>query len=103
MNTAEFAAHHDAYTMGGSVTRLAFQVQTLEYRLKIVNLETDRVNNLVIRQAEKIIRLKNQLTRLTWAAHILLSLPDGEAMTACDIGVLRSEVESAEALLEAKP
>jgi hypothetical protein len=53
----------------------------------------------VIRQAETIIRLKNQLTTLTWAAHIPLSLPDGEAMTACDIGVLRSEVDSAEELL----
>lgn len=59
----------------------------------------DRMNRLVIRQAEEIIRLKNQLTTLTWAAHIPLSLADGEAMTACDIGVLRSEVESAEALL----
>ena len=65
--------------------------------------EVIRVNNLVIRQADQIIRLKNQLTTLTWAAHIPLSLPDGEAMTACDIGVLRSEVESAEAMLEGKP
>jgi len=59
----------------------------------------DRMNRLVIRQAETIIRLKNQLTTLTWAAHIPLSLADGEAMTACDIGVLRSEVDSAEELL----
>ncbi len=65
--------------------------------------DVDRTNRLVIRQAETIIRLKNQLTTLTWAAHIPLSLPDGEAMTACDLGVLRSEVDSAEALLEAKP
>lgn len=65
--------------------------------------EVDRVNNLVIRQTEEIIRLKNQLTTLTWAAHIPLSLPDGEAMTACDLGVLRSEVEAAEAMLEGKP
>ena len=64
--------------------------------------EIDRVNNLVIRQTEEIIRLKNQLTTLTWAAHIPLSLSDGKAMTACDISVLRSEVESAEALLEGK-
>lgn len=59
----------------------------------------DRMNRLVIRQAEEIIRLKNQITTLTWAAHIPLSLADGEAMAACDIGVLRSEVESAEAML----
>jgi hypothetical protein len=65
--------------------------------------DVDRTNRLVIRQAEEIIRLKNQLTTLIWAAHIPLSLPDGEAMTACDLGVLRSEVDSAEALLEAKP
>jgi hypothetical protein len=65
--------------------------------------DVDRTNRLVIRQAEEIIRLKNQLTTLTWAAHIPLSLPAGEAMTACDLGVLRSEVDSAEALLEAKP
>ena len=62
-----------------------------------------RIKLLVIRQTEEIIRLKNQLTTLTWAAHIPLSLPDGEAMTACDIGVLRSEVEAAEAMLEGKP
>jgi hypothetical protein len=61
--------------------------------------DVDRTNRLVIRQAEQIIRLKNQLTTLIWAAHIPLSLPVGEAMTACDIGVLRSEVESAEDLL----
>jgi hypothetical protein len=61
--------------------------------------DVDRTNRLVIRQAEEIIRLKNQLTTLTWAAHIPLSLPDGEAMTACDIGVLRSEVEAAEDML----
>jgi hypothetical protein len=61
--------------------------------------DVDRTNRLVIRQAEEIIRLKNQLTTLIWAAHIPLSLPAGEAMTACDIGVLRSEVDSAEALL----
>jgi hypothetical protein len=61
--------------------------------------DVDRTNRLVIRQAEEIIRLKNQLTTLTWAAHIPLSLADGEAMTACDIGVLRSEVESAEDML----
>lgn len=61
-----------------------------------------RIKLLVIRQTEEIIRLKNQLTTLTWAAHIPLSLPDGEAMTACDIGVLRSEVEAAEAMLEGK-
>jgi hypothetical protein len=65
--------------------------------------DVDRTNRLVIRQAEEIIRLKNQLTTLIWAAHIPLSLPAGEAMTACDLGVLRSEVDSAEALLEAKP
>ena len=65
--------------------------------------EVIRVNNLVIRQTEEIIRLKNQLTTLTWAAHIPLSLPAGEAMTACDLGVLRSEVVAAEALLEGKP
>jgi hypothetical protein len=66
--------------------------------------DVDRTNRLVIRQAEEIIRLKNQLTTLTWAAHIPLSLPVGEAMTACDIGVLRSEVDSAEELLGgAKP
>jgi len=61
--------------------------------------DVDRTNHLVIRQAETIIRLKNQLTTLTWAAHIPLSLADGEAMTACDLGVLRSEVDSAEELL----
>ena len=103
MTTAEFIAHHEKYTMGGSVTRLASRVQTLEFQLKIATLENDRLNNLVIRQTEEIIRLKNQLTTLTWAAHIPLSLPAGEAMSACDIGVLRSEVESAEALLEGKP
>jgi hypothetical protein len=58
-----------------------------------------RIRLLVIRQTEEIIRLKNQLTTLTWAAHIPLSLADGEAMTACDIAVLRSEVESAEDML----
>ena len=62
-----------------------------------------RIKLLVIRQTEEIIRLKNQLTTLTWAAHIPLSMPDGEAMTACDLGVLRSEVVAAEALLEGKP
>lgn len=62
-----------------------------------------RIKLLVIRQTEEIVRLKNQLTTLTWAAHIPLSLPDGEAMTACDIGVLRAEVEAAEAMLEGKP
>ena len=61
--------------------------------------DVDRTNRLVIRQAEEIIRLKNQLTTLTWAAHIPLSLADGEAMTDCDIGVLRSEVEAAEDML----
>jgi hypothetical protein len=61
--------------------------------------DVDRTSRLVIRQAEEIIRLKNQLTTLTWAAHIPLSLPDGEAMTACDLGVLRSEVEAAENML----
>lgn len=71
--------------------------------MRIVKYPDLRISHLVIRQTEEIIRLKNQLTTLTWAAHIPLSLPDGEAMTACDIGVLRSEVESAEALLEAKP
>lgn len=58
---------------------------------------------VAVEMQNEIIRLKNQLTTLTWAAHIPLSLPDGEAMTACDLGVLRSEVESAEALLEGKP
>lgn len=103
MTTAEFIAHHEKYTMGGSVTRLASRVQTLEFQLKIATLENDRLNNLVIRQTEEIIRLKNQLTTLTWAAHIPLSLPAGEAMSACDLGVLRSEVVAAEALLEGKP
>jgi hypothetical protein len=60
----------------------------------------ERIDNRDI----EIIRLKNQLTTLTWAAHIPLSLPDGEAMTSCDIGVLRSEVEAAENMLGgAKP
>jgi hypothetical protein len=67
--------------------------------MTVLNYLDDRTSRLVIRQAEEIIRLKNQLTTLTWAAHIPLSLPDGEAMTACDIGVLRSEVDSAEELL----
>ena len=58
---------------------------------------------VAVEMQNEIIRLKNQLTTLTWAAHIPLSLPDGEAMTACDIGVLRSEVEAAEAMLEGKP
>ena len=93
------AIDHPADRMNRLVIRQADLVHTLEYRLKIVNLETNRLSNLVIRQAETIIRLKNQLTTLTWAAHIPLSLPDGEAMTACDIGVLRSEVESAEDML----
>ena len=57
---------------------------------------------VAVEMQNEIVRLKNQLTTLTWAAHIPLSLPDGEAMTACDIGVLRSEVEAAEALLEGK-
>lgn len=65
--------------------------------------EIDRVNKLVIRQTEEIIRLKNQLTTLTWAAHIPLSMPDGEAMSFFDKNVLRSEVEAAEAMLEGKP
>jgi hypothetical protein len=93
------AIDHPADRMNRLVIRQADLVHTLEYRLKIVNLETNRLSNLVIRQAEQIIRLKNQLTTLIWAAHIPLSLPAGEAMTACDIGVLRSEVDSAEALL----
>lgn len=71
--------------------------------MTVLNYLDDRVSRLVIRQTEEIIRLKNQLTTLTWAAHIPLSLPDGEAMSACDLGVLRSEVVSAEALLEGKP
>ena len=58
---------------------------------------------VAVEMQNEIIRLKNQLTTLTWAAHIPLSLPDGEAMTACDLGVLRSEVEAAEAMLEGKP
>ena len=71
--------------------------------MRIVKYPDLRISHLVIRQADQIIRLKNQLTTLTWAAHIPLSMPDGEAMTACDIGVLRSEVEAAEAMLEGKP
>jgi hypothetical protein len=67
--------------------------------MTVLNYLDDRTSRLVIRQTEEIIRLKNQLTTLTWAAHIPLSLADGEAMTACDIGVLRSEVDSAEELL----
>lgn len=70
--------------------------------MRIVKYPDLRISHLVIRQADQIIRLKNQLTTLTWAAHIPLSMPDGEAMTACDIGVLRSEVEAAEAMLEGK-
>ena len=58
---------------------------------------------VAVEMQNEIVRLKNQLTTLTWAAHIPLSLPDGEAMTACDIGVLRAEVEAAEAMLEGKP
>ena len=71
--------------------------------MRIVKYPDLRISHLVIRQADQIIRLKNQLTTLTWAAHIPLSLPAGEAMTACDLGVLRSEVEAAEAMLEGKP
>jgi hypothetical protein len=50
----------------------------------------------------KIISLKSQLTTLTWAAHIPLSLSDsyGSPMTPHDVAVLRSEVKSSEALLE---
>ena len=58
---------------------------------------------VAVEMQNEIVRLKNQLTTLTWAAHIPLSLPDCEAMTACDIGVLRAEVEAAEAMLEGKP
>ena len=58
---------------------------------------------VAVEMQNEIIRLKNRLTTLTWAAHIPLSLPAGEAMSACDLGVLRSEVVSAEALLEGKP
>ncbi len=100
MNTIDM---RDVDRTNNLVIRQADLVHTLEYRLKIVNLETNRLSNLVIRQAETILRLKNQLTTLTWAARIPLSLPVGEAMTSCDLGVLRSEVEAAEALLEAKP
>jgi|LakMenE18May11ns_1017448.scaffolds.fasta_scaffold9111750_2 hypothetical protein len=74
-----------------------FRSESTGYRLLEMQ---ERIDNRDI----EIIRLKNQLTTLTWAAHIPLSLPVGEAMTACDIGVLRSEVDSAEELLGgAKP
>jgi len=70
-------------------------------KMKIALLtETDRLLRSDIHTLQhQIIRLKNQLTTLTWAAHIPLSLPAGEAMTACDLGVLRSEVDSAENML----
>lgn len=58
---------------------------------------------VAVEMQNEIIRLKNQLTTLTWAAHIPLSMPDGEAMSFFDKNVLRSEVEAAEAMLEGKP
>jgi hypothetical protein len=50
----------------------------------------------------KIVSLKSQLTTLTWAAHIPLSLSDsyGSPMTPHDVAVLRAEVKASEALLE---
>ena len=46
--------------------------------MTVLNYLDDRTSRLVIRQTEEIIRLKNQLTTLPWAAHIPLSLVDGE-------------------------
>ena len=59
----------------------------------------DRMNRLVIRQAEQIQALKMQLQSLTWAAHLLLSLDAETPTSSVDLLILRNEVEAAEALL----
>ena len=59
----------------------------------------DRMNRLVIRQAEQIQALKIQLQALTWAAHLLLSLDAETPTSSVDLLILRNEVEAAEALL----
>ena len=73
----------------------------------------DRMNRLVIKQAEmidqlnkalasdveEIVRLKIQLQSLTWAAHLLLNLGDETPITSVDLLILQNEVEAAEALL----
>ena len=59
----------------------------------------DRMNRLVIRQAEQIQALKMQLQSLTWAAHLLLSLDAETPTSGVDLLILRNEVEAAEALL----
>ena len=59
----------------------------------------DRMNRLVIRQAEQIQALQMQLQSLTWAAHLLLSLDTETPTSSVDLLILRNEVEAAEALL----
>ena len=59
----------------------------------------DRMNRLVIRQAEQIQALKMQLQSLTWAAHLLLSLDAETPTSSVDLLILQNEVEASEALL----
>ncbi|MEY3123966.1 MAG: hypothetical protein RLZZ573_486 [Pseudomonadota bacterium] len=59
----------------------------------------DRMNRLVIKQAEQIQALQMQLQSLTWAAHLLLSLDAETPTSSVDLLILRNEVEAAEALL----
>ena len=59
----------------------------------------DRMNRLVIKQAEQIQALKMQLQSLTWAAHLLLSLDTETPTSSVDLLILRNEVEASEALL----
>ena len=59
----------------------------------------DRMNRLVIKQAEQIQALKMQLQSLTWAAHLLLNLGDATPVSSVDLLILQNEVEAAEALL----
>ena len=59
----------------------------------------DRMNRLVIKQAEQIQALQMQLQSLTWAAHLLLNLGDETPVSSVDLLILQNEVEASEALL----
>ena len=59
----------------------------------------DRMNRLVIKQAEQIQALQMQMQSLTWAAHLLLNLGDETPVSSVDLLILQNEVEASEALL----
>jgi hypothetical protein len=71
MTKAEFMLHHNSYTRGESITRLACRVQLLEL----------------------------QLQSLIWAAYIPFNSTAFKTSNSTDHRVLGNELKSAEALL----